>query len=82
MLSWDEVRKHNTITDAWLVIDGFVYDVGPFLAFHPGGQRVLKPHLGKDGSRAFHKIGHSEAAKIIMSNFRIGRLAADGGSHG
>jgi hypothetical protein len=77
-LTWDEVARHATADDAWLVIDGDVVDVTAFLAIHPGGRKPLLMHAGKDASAAFARIGHSEAARILMSNFRIGRVAPRG----
>jgi hypothetical protein len=82
-LSWDEVRKHRTAEDAWLVIRGFVYDVTSFLGVHPGGHEILLANLGQDATDAFEDIGHSNEALILMTNFRIGRVeavAAAGGS--
>lgn len=43
----DEVAKHKSVDDAWLVIDGKVYDVTHFAQFHPGGEDVLLDAAGK-----------------------------------
>ncbi|KAJ3010707.1 UNVERIFIED_CONTAM: hypothetical protein HDU68_002015, partial [Siphonaria sp. JEL0065] len=51
-----EISKHNTPDDAWLLIDGKVYDITSFLEAHPGGRRVLLPHLGQDASSIFHNF--------------------------
>jgi hypothetical protein len=75
-LSWEEIRKHRTAEDAWLVIGEFVYDVTSFLTVHPGGHEVLLAQLGQDASAAFARIGHTPEALILSTNFRIGRVAA------
>jgi hypothetical protein len=75
-VTMEEVARHDRIDDAWLVVDGFVYDVTRFLVVHPGGQRVLRPHLGKDATAAFARVGHSVAAQVLMTNFRVGRVAS------
>lgn len=35
-----EISKHNSEKDAWIVVDGVVYDVTEFLGTHPGGVEV------------------------------------------
>jgi cytochrome b involved in lipid metabolism len=48
-----DVRKHDSESDAWLVIDGFVHDITAFLFDHPGGKDILMDHLGKDATKIF-----------------------------
>jgi cytochrome b involved in lipid metabolism len=73
--SLEEVAAHARDGDAWIAVDGAVYDVSRFLQHHPGGRDALAPHLGRDASAAFRAIGHSDGARIMMANFRVGRLA-------
>ena len=49
-LKWEEIRKHNTDKDAWLVLEGKVYDVTEFKQRHPGGWRVMEDHAGQDST--------------------------------
>ncbi|KAI8609748.1 putative acyl-CoA dehydrogenase [Chytriomyces sp. MP71] len=49
----DEVARHNTKDDAWILVDGKVFDITSFLDVHPGGRRILLPLLGKDASKQF-----------------------------
>jgi cytochrome b involved in lipid metabolism len=44
----EEVKKHNQEKDAWVVMDGEVFDVTKFLNEHPGGSTIVLPHLGSD----------------------------------
>lgn len=44
-----ELAKHNTREDCWQVYAGKVYNVGPFLRYHPGGAGEMMRGAGKDG---------------------------------
>ena len=44
----DEVAKHASENDAWIVIDSEVYDISKFAAMHPGGEGLLLEYAGKD----------------------------------
>lgn len=44
-----ELAKHNTREDCWQVYAGRVYNVGPFLRYHPGGVAEMMRGAGKDG---------------------------------
>lgn len=40
--SSEEVALHSGADDAWIVVDGEVYDVTEFLQSHPGGPEVSR----------------------------------------
>ena len=46
-----EVSKHNSPEDAWMVIHGKVYNVTPYLPYHPGGVSTLLKEAGGDGTQ-------------------------------
>jgi len=73
-IGWDEVRRHRTQDDLWVVFGGHVYDVSAFAKNHPGGLQVLLNGAGKDMTRAFDKANHSDMTKVFTLNFRIGRI--------
>ena len=51
----EEVRKHNKNYDGWIILRGRVYNVGPYLPYHPGGIEIFKNVLGKDATSLFDK---------------------------
>lgn len=48
-----ELKKHNTPEDAWSAFYGKVYNITPYLPFHPGGEDELMRCAGRDGTRLF-----------------------------
>ena len=68
-ITMEEVEKHNTINDCWIVSHGKVYDVSSFINKHPGGKFVIKSHAGTEVSK--HYNYHSKNAhKICMYHIK------------
>ena len=40
MYTVDEVEKHSTPKDCWVIVHGKVYDVTSFVPLHPGGNMI------------------------------------------
>mmetsp|Transcript_133014 Transcript_133014/g.187950 ORF Transcript_133014/g.187950 Transcript_133014/m.187950 type:complete len:82 (+) Transcript_133014:27-272(+) len=72
--SMEEIAKHNTPEDLWLVIEGKVYDVTDFADEHPGGPEFLEEEAGTDATELFEDAGHSDAAKEMLVDYYIGNL--------
>ncbi|CAN6976044.1 hypothetical protein IGI04_036944 [Brassica rapa subsp. trilocularis] len=72
--SMEEVAAHNKQDDCWIVIDGKVYDVTPYMDEHPGGDDVLLAVTGKDATDEFEDAGHSKTARELMEEYFIGEL--------
>jgi stearoyl-CoA desaturase (delta-9 desaturase) len=69
-------------TPVLVVIDGFILDVKPFVASHPGGARLILDEAGKDISELFKGAAykHSNAAQNMQCMYRIARLQGYWGS--
>lgn len=70
----EEVAKHNTKTDCWIIIGDNVCDVTKFIDEHPGGEFCLLNNAGKDATEAFRDVGHSDNAKELIKKYFIGKL--------
>lgn len=51
-----EVSRHNQDDDAWIVVNGVVWDVSGFAARHPGGREAVEEFFGLDGSSVYNDI--------------------------
>uniref|UniRef100_A0A1A9USY8 Cytochrome b5 n=1 Tax=Glossina austeni TaxID=7395 RepID=A0A1A9USY8_GLOAU len=76
-ISLAEVKEHNTATDLWVVIDHKVYDLTKFRDEHPGGEDVLVEVAGRDATKDFDEVGHSQDAKDMMKKYCIGELEGE-----
>jgi cytochrome b5 len=72
--SWDEIAKHNTEDDCWVVMYDKVLDVTKFLNEHPGGLDPLKDMATQDITSSFESIGHTSTALVKSKTFIIGRI--------
>ncbi|KAJ7564685.1 hypothetical protein O6H91_02G046700 [Diphasiastrum complanatum] len=75
-LSMSEVSKHTEPESAWIVVHGNVYDCTRFLKDHPGGADSILINAGTDSTEEFDAI-HSNKAKALLEDFKIGELAND-----
>lgn len=77
LISVDEVSKHNSLEDLWLVVDGTVYDLSDFVPEHPGGPAVLMHHAGRDATAAYSEVHSMSLIKNSLPAEKIiGRLDA------
>ena len=76
-LTSDEVKKHNSASDCWSIIDGVVYDLTNWVDSHPGGSSRITAICGKDGTSNFlGQHNNSNSAKSRLKGFELGKLEA------
>lgn len=68
--TYDEISKHNTEIDCWIIVNNIVYDVTKFLDKHPIGKDVIIKRAGADCTNDLKF--HSKNAFKILEQYRIG----------
>ena len=63
IFTWKDVAAHNTLSDAWVAIDGVVYDVTDMAESHPGGSEIIAIIAGREASELFRSY-HPFAAQL------------------
>lgn len=81
-LSRIEIGKHANPASCWLLVNGKVYDVTPYIEAHPGGANEILPNCGTDASAAYASKGvkgvsHSAEAEAMLAGFLLGSLDQD-----
>ncbi|XP_027924497.1 cytochrome b5 domain-containing protein RLF [Vigna unguiculata] len=74
LISMDEVRKHKTEGDMWTVLKGRVYNISPYMKFHPGGVDMLIKAVGKDCTSLFNKYHAWVNAEFLLEKCVVGTL--------
>lgn len=72
--SLDDVAKHNTENDCWVVVNGRVLDVTTFLPDHPGGKKSILLYAGRDASEEFNMLHKPEVVDKYAPSAVIGTL--------
>lgn len=73
----EDVRRHSSYDDCWVIYKGYVYDVTNFLNQHPGGSNLILSHAGKDVKNILDDPNihqHTDSAYKLLQEFRIGKL--------
>jgi cytochrome b involved in lipid metabolism len=82
--SMEEVAKHNTKSDCWVVVAGQVLNVTSFLSQHPGGELAILTFAGKDATEEFNMIHPPDVIGKYAPDAVIGNVGGGvgGGHHG
>ena len=54
----EEISKHNTEKDCWVVVGGKVLNVTDFLKDHPGGKKAIMIYAGRDATEEVSALWH------------------------
>lgn len=71
----EELQKHNTRDDCWTCIRGLVYNVTPYMDYHPGGEDELMRAAGIDGTDLFDQVHRWVNYESMLKECLVGRMA-------
>ncbi|XP_061571294.1 cytochrome b5 reductase 4 isoform X2 [Cololabis saira] len=71
----EELQKHNTRQDCWTCIRGMVYNVTPYMDYHPGGEEELMKAAGIDGTDLFDQVHRWVNYESMLKECLVGRMA-------
>uniref|UniRef100_G3SV99 Cytochrome b5 reductase 4 n=1 Tax=Loxodonta africana TaxID=9785 RepID=G3SV99_LOXAF len=71
----EELKKHNKKDDCWICIRGCVYNVSPYMEYHPGGEDTLMSAAGSDGTDLFNQIHPWVNYESMLKVCLVGRMA-------
>merc|ERR1711988_296579 len=70
----EEVAKHTSESDCWVVLHGRVLNVTNFLKEHPGGVLAIMTFAGKDATEEFDMIHPPDVIEKYAPDAIIGKL--------
>jgi cytochrome b involved in lipid metabolism len=73
--SKEAVAKHNKPDDIWIIVDGKVFDVTPYVDKHLGGEDAITRYAGQDNTAPFHGEQHPLKVREVLDEFYIGRVS-------
>ena len=74
ILTMDEVKKHCTKDDLWLIVKGRVYDVTNYVHLHQGGEAALEKFAGKEATDAVYGPQHPGTVPTLLEKYFVGTL--------
>ncbi|KAM5429678.1 hypothetical protein McanMca71_007106 [Microsporum canis] len=78
-----EIEKHHTENDCWIVVNGNVYDATEVLSWHPGGKGAIMAHAGIvhwDTTEEFSSI-HDNYAQDKLKECILGKVTQKAMDH-
>jgi succinate dehydrogenase/fumarate reductase flavoprotein subunit/predicted heme/steroid binding protein len=70
----EEIAKHNTEKDCWVIVNGQVLDVTHFLKDHPGGKKPILIYGGRDATAEFNMLHKPDVVEKYAPDSIIGKV--------
>ncbi|KAI8925942.1 cytochrome b5-like heme/steroid binding domain-containing protein [Entophlyctis helioformis] len=69
-----DLAQHRSRDDLWMAVHGKVYNVTPYVGFHPGGNGQLMRGAGKDATELLMKVHPWVNVDMVLDKCWIGYL--------
>uniref|UniRef100_A0A7S1B4W2 Cytochrome b5 heme-binding domain-containing protein n=1 Tax=Corethron hystrix TaxID=216773 RepID=A0A7S1B4W2_9STRA len=76
-ITMSEISQHRSEHDGWIALRGKVYNITPYLHYHPGGIEIMKPTLGTDCSELFDRYHRWINIEGLIGPLLIGKLVRE-----
>eukprot|EP00192_Tetraselmis_astigmatica_P004037 CAMPEP_0117685094 /NCGR_PEP_ID=MMETSP0804-20121206/21531_1 /TAXON_ID=1074897 /ORGANISM="Tetraselmis astigmatica, Strain CCMP880" /LENGTH=465 /DNA_ID=CAMNT_0005496293 /DNA_START=397 /DNA_END=1794 /DNA_ORIENTATION=+ len=73
VVTWEEVARHSSDDDLWVVIHGVAYNLTGWAAEHPGGVQTINMSAGRDMTDEFDAY-HPNYVKHMLGRFKVGEM--------
>ena len=74
-MTMSEVAQHHSMNDCYLAINGKVYNVTPYMPYHPAGASIIARYCGQEVTGIFAQI-HSNRAWDLLARYKVGSVGA------
>ncbi|ORZ08094.1 cytochrome b5-like heme/steroid binding domain-containing protein [Absidia repens] len=74
----EDLKQHRSMDDAWTAIQGKIYNLTPYMHFHPGGVKDLMRVAGRDGTKLFMLTHSWVNAEFMLDACLVGFLVPGG----
>ncbi|CAF0714785.1 unnamed protein product [Brachionus calyciflorus] len=73
-VTYEELAKHDKVDDCWMAIYDKVYNVTPYMKYHPGGVEELMKGAGKNATALFNQVHQWVNIQSMLEKCLIGGL--------
>lgn len=69
-----QLRRHNHINSAWILVGDTIYDATPYIQSHPGGVDIILKKSGGAADCTEDLKFHTKRARKEWTKFKVGKL--------
>lgn len=73
-ITYEELARHNREDDCWTAIEGKVYNVTPYMKYHPGGVEEIMRGAGINATKLFNDVHPWVNLQNMMEKCLLGGL--------